>query len=138
MDGSRFDAFAKSVAATSRRRALQLAIGGGTAAALARFGVATTFAQVTPAATDLICQSEPLLCNRNGQPAGRCNSDGCRCARAINGDQKCVRVGNASCNNQQRCERNKDCPSGSVCIDIDGCEDCGGRKPGRCFQRCTA
>ena len=140
MDGQRFDELTKTLATAtpSRRRVVRAVLGGALGAAFGGAALKWTAAQdVSIEATDLICQNEPALCNEERRPAAECGT-GCRCARAVNGDKKCVFVGNATCNNRERCRRNRDCAPGEVCVDIENCRDCAGRKPGRCFAKCPA
>ena len=143
MDGQRFDNMTKKLvkASASRRGMLRGVVGGTLAAVVGNVALMRAAAQpVSIQASDLICEDERLLCNRSGEPAGRCGEN-CRCARAVNGDRKCVDLGNATCKNRTRCDSNRECAKGEVCIDVRDCndEECDkGRKPGRCFDKCAS
>ena len=139
MDSNRFDALTRTFATSSRRRVLRLAGGGALGALFGRAGLEAA-AQPSTDANDVICENEPLLCNREGRPAGNCGRD-CRCARATNGDRKCVDVSGATCENRRRCNRERDCRRGEVCVKVRNCTDeaCQeGRQRGRCFDKCAS
>ena len=138
MDGHRFDDMTKALVRTtpSRRGVLRGLAGAAAALGVGVLGRTAVARSVAPADTDLICENEPFLCNREGEPAARCNRDGCRCGRTRNGDIKCVDVSDATCKNRRKCDANRDCRQGEVCVQVGGCSDCDGR--GRCFERCRA
>ena len=63
-----------------------------------------------------------------------CEGDSnCACALTTRGSSLCV--GNFFCNPARRCDRNADCPSGSVCI-VDSC--CPTSGAGVCAPRCSS
>lgn len=119
MDGERFDAIAKSLAKTSRRRALGLLAGGTLAGVLGRFGIA-------PAAA---AQVESARRDDDGREGDRCRRDNdCR------GELECC---NRRCRNTRTDARN--CGGcGTRCADREEClnggcfRTCGSTIPNRC------
>lgn len=136
MDGERFDAIAKTLAVTSRRRALMAAGGGLMAVVLGRSVEGAAAQQIGPLADDLVCAREPVLCNRRGERAAVCGANGsCRCIKLANGDNRCVNA-NIQCPRRNECERNNDCPGSQVCASVTGCcrQDTGASRA--CVDRC--
>lgn len=137
MDGERFDAIAKQLAVTSRRRALMAAGGGLMAALVGRSATPAAAQPVAPQATDLVCAGEPVLCNRSGVTATACGPNGsCRCARLTNGDSRCVNASIVCPRRRVACERNKDCPGSQVCAVVTGCCKNDTRATRACVTRC--
>ena len=138
-----FDEVAKGLAAgtISRRRALKLVgsalLGGGL---LAMFpGVARAQSIVANDGVSVAghrnpgCKGEPAINNR-GCPGNFCGHGGCYCAETVGGEKKCVDIGNARCPNRDKCDSNRDCPRGEVCVKIGGC--CGHPRRNDCLPLC--
>ena len=140
VDGQRFDDLTKnlSTAARSRRGVVRGLVGGAVGAILGGVTIKGAVAQVSPAATDAICEGRDVLCDPEGNPSFVC-ADGRVCARNVNGDKQCVEALGPTCSRRQRCRVNRDCDRGQVCIRVSGCTDEGcSRGRGRCYNRCRA
>ncbi len=137
MEGRQFDDLTKALATStpSRRRMLGGLVGGALAGVFG--GVSSVVAgPAEPAVTEPICDNRAVICSQ--RPAFACGGNGsCFCAKTITGSKRCVDAGGGiTCNNREKCERNRDCAAGEFCIDVSGCEDCPTRR-GVCFPRCT-
>ena len=144
-----FDEVAKGLAdgTISRRHALKLTgsalLGGGL---LALFpGVAGAQSNIvddvdetdpTLAASDPGCRGEPAINNRRCPLTSCGGRSNCFCATTVGGDKRCVNFRNAVCPTRDECDRNRDCASGEVCIEIGGCE-CGRPRRNLCIRTCS-
>jgi len=139
VDGQRFDKLTKTLTgATPSRRGVLRGLAGGALAAVFGGRALDASAQFTDA-DDAVCEGQQVICNAAGVPGFTC-AEGCVCARNVSGTKQCVNGLGDTCRNRKRCNRNKDCGSGRVCIRVSGCrgEACtSGRAKGRCFNRCA-
>jgi hypothetical protein len=131
-----FDQAAKGLAegTISRGRALKLAgsalLGGG----LLALSPGVAGAQVS---VEAVCEGKPAISNK-ACPSSRCGdpSSSCFCAKTVSGAKKCVNLENAQCPPQDQCDRNRDCATGEVCIQVGGCE-CGHPRRNLCVPKCS-
>ena len=120
MDGERFDAITRRLAAgASRRGALRLLAGGALGGLLARLGPQEA------AATHAGCRHNGASCARAGQCcSGRCDSGTCRpCTKAGQCPQPANPCQRAVCTGTGRCAL-RDKPTGTACGEGQVC--CGG------------
>ena len=140
MDGKRFDDLTKAMSGVrpSRRAMLRGLAGGALAGVLGGRALGASAQDVTIQG-DAICEGREVICSSAGGPGFNC-ADGCVCARNTNGEKQCVDGLADTCRGRTRCQRNRDCDDGQVCIRVAGCSGsaCQRGRGGRCFDRCQA
>jgi hypothetical protein len=126
-----FDEVAKGLAGgtISRGRALKL-----TGSALLGGGMLALFPGVA-GAQQVGCAGRPSV-NNTGCPETNCGGNRfCFCATTVANVKTCVNFRNEVCPTRDQCDRNRDCRSGEVCIQIGGC--CGRPRRNLCIRRCS-
>ena len=146
-EGQLFDELSQGIAsgAISRRRALKLA----GAAILGSTGLLSLFPRVA-GAQSIVDQADDVTVSSHRQPGcsgersidnnscafNQCGPEHqqCFCARTVSGENRCVNLENERCPGRDRCDSNRDCPQGEVCIQVGGC--CGRPRRNDCVRLC--